>query len=86
MLWSVAKIIQSQSKTLTNGLQSRSVGMFEPKGQRVSLLPIADQMCAWSPTLSVVVIASHSSHECSWPRKIWVDECVLFLWVCSSPP
>lgn len=39
--------------------------MFEPKGQRVSLLPVVDQVCAWSPAISVVVTASHSSHECS---------------------
>lgn len=39
--------------------------MFEPKGQRVSLLPVVDQMCAWSPAIFVVVTASRSSHKCS---------------------
>lgn len=56
--------------------------MFEPKGQRVSLLSVVDQMCPFSAVV-------HSLTLLSWlllTKKDWVNECVFFLWVCSCLP
>lgn len=35
--------------------------MFEPKGQRVSLLSVVDQMCTWSPSIFCCSLQPHSS-------------------------
>lgn len=45
MLWSVAEITQSWSKHWLIVCQVGVFGMFEPKGQRESLLAVVDQTC-----------------------------------------
>ena len=48
--------------------------MFEPEGQRDSLLSAVNQICTLSPSISVVVCCLNSAQEYSWSRKTeWMN-------------
>lgn len=57
-------------------------GMFEPKGQRVSLLSVVDQMCTW-PTIFCCTLCLHThlvnAPDQGFSKWVWFLSVGLFL-------